>query len=94
MNKLAKLDLGFTPMTTREEQDEYKLRGIQDGKVEELINHEKRADEMKEWNQRKMLKKKTAVRDTINQASGAKDDRKSNGDSLDRPSDKDSLMDK
>lgn len=81
-------------MTTREEQDEYKLRGIQDGKVEELINHEKRADEMKEWNQRKMLKKKTAVRDTINQASGAKDDRKSNGDSLDRPSDKDSLMDK
>ena len=34
-----------TPMTTREEQAQYKLRGIQDGKVEELINHEKRAEE-------------------------------------------------
>ena len=33
------------PMTTREEQAQYKLRGIQDGKVEELINHEKRAEE-------------------------------------------------
>ena len=81
-------------MTTREEQDQYKLRGMQDGKVDELINHEKRADEMKEWNQRKMLKKKTTLRDANNQASGAKDDRKSNGDSMDRHSGKDSLLDK
>ena len=34
-----------TPMTSREEQAQYKLRGIQDGKVDELINHEKRAEE-------------------------------------------------
>ena len=27
-------------MTTREEQEQYKLKGMQDGKVEELIKHE------------------------------------------------------
>ena len=43
-------------MTSREEQEQYKLRGIQDGKVEELINHEKRAEE----NQRKMLTKENS----------------------------------
>ena len=36
-------------MTTREEQEQYKWKGMQDGKVEELIDHERRAD------QRKML---------------------------------------
>lgn len=31
---------------------------MQDGKVEELISHEKRVDEKREENQRKMLQKK------------------------------------
>lgn len=29
-------------MTSREEQEQYRLQGIQDGKVDELIQHEKR----------------------------------------------------
>jgi len=29
-------------MTTREEQEQYRISGMQDGKVEELIKHEKR----------------------------------------------------
>ena len=44
-------------ITSREEQEQYKLRGIQDGKVEELINHEKRAEEI----QRKKIQ--TSLRD-------------------------------
>jgi hypothetical protein len=34
-------------MTTREEQEQYKIHGVQDGKVEELVNYEKRKDNEK-----------------------------------------------
>lgn len=50
--------LGASQMTTREEQEQYKIKGMQDGKVEELINHEKREGERRGENQRKMLQKK------------------------------------
>ena len=46
----AKLGLGGLPgtqMTTREEQEQYRIQGMQDGKVEELINYEKREDQRK-----------------------------------------------
>ena len=43
-------------MTTREEQEQYKWKGMQDGKVEELIHHERRA------NQRKMLQKMSTIK--------------------------------
>jgi hypothetical protein len=36
-------------LTTREEQEQYKIRGMQDGKVDELMRHEKK--------QRKLLQK-------------------------------------
>ena len=36
---------GPAQITTREEQEQYKIRGMQDGKVKELIDHEKREDE-------------------------------------------------
>jgi hypothetical protein len=36
-------------ITTREEQEQYKIRGMQDGKVDELMRHEKK--------QRKLLQK-------------------------------------
>lgn len=52
--------LGATQVTSREEQEMYKIRGMQDGKVEELINHEKREDERRGENQRKMLQKKVS----------------------------------
>lgn len=44
-NKLAQ----FQPsqMTTREEQEQYRIQGVQDGKVDELIHHEKREEERK-----------------------------------------------
>jgi hypothetical protein len=29
-------------MTTREEQEQYKIHGMQDGKVDELLAHEKK----------------------------------------------------
>ena len=50
-------------MTSREEQEQYRIGGIQDGKVEALINHEKRMGEMKEENQRKMLQTKKKTED-------------------------------
>jgi hypothetical protein len=31
-------------MTTREEQEKYKIYGVQDGKVDELIAHEKKKE--------------------------------------------------
>ena len=49
---------GPSQITTREEQEQYKIRGMQDGKVMELIEHEKREDERRGENQRKMLQKK------------------------------------
>ena len=49
---------GASQMTSREEQEQYKIKGMQDGKVEELINHEKREGERRGENQRKMLQKK------------------------------------
>ena len=33
---------GPAQITTREEQEQYKIRGMQDGKTKELIDHEKR----------------------------------------------------
>ena len=32
----------MSQMTSREEQEQYKLKGMQDGKVEELLEHERR----------------------------------------------------
>ena len=40
-------------MTTREEQEQYRLQGMQDGKVEELINHEKREGNRKNKNKKR-----------------------------------------
>lgn len=34
-------------MTTREEQEQYKIHGVQDGKIDELIDYEKRKDNEK-----------------------------------------------
>ena len=43
MNKLnAAQAPGVPQMTTREEQEQYKLMGMQDGKVKELIDYEKK----------------------------------------------------
>jgi len=41
-------------MTTREEQELYKLKGMQDGKVDELMRYEKRE-------QRKLLQKNLSI---------------------------------
>ena len=38
----------MSQMTSREEQEQYKIKGMQDGKVDELLKHEKRADEKRE----------------------------------------------
>ena len=43
MNKLnAVSGSGVPQMTTREEQEQYKIMGVQDGKVKELLEYEKR----------------------------------------------------
>ena len=69
--------LGPNQMTSREEQEQYKIKGMQDGKVEELIKHEKREDERRGENQRKMLQKKvskgTGQGDTPEGAGAGKD---------------------
>lgn len=46
----SKLGAGFpgNQMTTREEQEQYRISGMQDGKVEELIDYEKREDKRKQ----------------------------------------------
>ena len=59
----AKLAFGGLPgnqMTTREEQEQYRLQGIQDGKVEELINYEKMEDQRKLIIQQKVIGKNEA----------------------------------
>jgi hypothetical protein len=58
--KLAALAmLPSNQMTTREEQEQYRIQGMQDGKVEELIDYEKREDQRKH-NQQKVKGKNDA----------------------------------
>ena len=64
---------GGAQITTREEQEQYKIRGMQDGKVRELIEHEKRQDERREENHRKMLHKKTSKHQNHTHDSATKD---------------------
>lgn len=48
MNKLnAAKASGIPQMTTREEQEQYKIMGMQDGKVKELIDYEKKQNDDK-----------------------------------------------